>query len=81
MQHAALILEESMLLTRGVFLWQDLLALLLLHVEVGRHLAGDGVGREALVLDAVVQVAVDALHPARERRGAGLKYVPGFRVK
>ena len=67
-----------MLLTRGVFLWQDLLALLLLHVEVGRHLAGDGVGREALVLDAVVQVPVDALHAAGERRGARLKKICTF---
>ena len=41
---------------------------------MGGHLAGDRVGGEALVLDAVVEVTVDALHAARERGRARLKY-------
>ena len=65
--------HEKRKITCGVFLGQDLLALGVLHVEVRRHLAGDGVGREALVFDAVVEVTVDALHAARERRRAGLQ--------
>ena len=73
MGHPVLKPRDMQKLTCGVFLGQDLLALVVLHVEVRRHLAGDWVGREALVFDAVVEVTVDALHAARERRRAGLQ--------
>ena len=52
---------------------QDLLALEVLHVEVGGHLPRDGVRGEALALDAVVEVTVDTLHAARERRRTRLQ--------